>query len=156
MPSSTNVVVVSGHMTRDPELKQLPSGSSVCQIRLAVNDRVKRGDDWMDVAYYFDVTVWGKQGENIAKYLGKGSGIVVTGKLRWREWDAQDGSKRQAVDIEARDVQWMPKGDGGGERSGGGGGGSSSSATPPPSSASIGDDDDIPFAFLDTFDLDLL
>lgn len=151
MAASTNVVVVSGHMTRDPELKHLPSGTAVCQIRLAVNDRVKRGDDWQDVAYYFDVTVWGKQGENIAQYLSKGSGIVVTGKLRWREWEAQDGTKRQAVDINAREVIFMPKG-GGRDDSGGGGGGSGSYGTPPAAPGTgtgfgvpSSDDDDIPF-----------
>lgn len=137
-----NVVVVSGNLTKDPELRSLPSGASVCQLRLAVNDRIKRNDEWQDVAYYFDVTVWGKSGENIAKYLSRGSGIVVHGKLRWREWDAQDGTKRQAVDIEARDVKWMPKGEGGG---GGRGGGSSSAGPSSPPPGMSDDDDGIPF-----------
>lgn len=135
-----NVVVVSGNLTRDPELKNLPSGSSVCQLRIAVNDRVKKQDQWQDAVYYFDVTVWGKSGENIAKYLSKGSGITVQGKLKWREWEAQDGTKRQAVDIEAREVRWDPKGDG--SRGGGGGGSSSGGSAPTPATQ---DDDDIPF-----------
>lgn len=143
--ASLNNVCVSGNLTRDPELRQLPSGTSVCQLRLAVNDRFKDKDGtWQDRAFYFDVTVWAGQGENAAKYLSKGSGVIIQGTLRWREWETDDGTKRQAVDINAREVIFMPKG-GGSSDGGGGGGGGSSSGGSQPRSAPIGDDDDIPF-----------
>ena len=93
--ANVNRVVVSGNLTRDPELRQLPGGSSVCKLRIAVNTRKKDRDtnQWNDVPNYFDVTVWGAQGENVAKYLQKGSPLLIDGRLEWREWQAQDGSE---------------------------------------------------------------
>ncbi len=72
-----------------------------------MNDRVKRGEEWTDAAYYFDVTVWGRTAENCAQYLAKGRPVGVQGKLTWREWDAQDGSKRQSVEVVADNVQFL-------------------------------------------------
>ena len=147
--ANINRVVISGNLTKDPELRQLPSGNSVCKLRMAVNTRVKDRDSgqWTDRPNYFDVTVWGGQGESVAKYLSRGSGLLVDGRLEWREWDAQDGTKRQAVEIIAENTQFM-----GGREGGGGGGGERSAdefapagSAPMPTSASIADDDDIPF-----------
>jgi single-strand DNA-binding protein len=147
--ANINRVVIAGNLTRDPELRQLASGNSVCKLRVAVNTRVKDRDSgqWSDRPNYFDVTVWGAQGESVARYLGKGSGILVDGRLEWREYDAQDGSKRQAVEIIAENTQFI------GPRDGGGGGGGferggddftpAPSRTPQPVPAA--DDDDIPF-----------
>lgn len=141
--ANMNVVVLSGNLTRDPELKALPSGNSVTNLRLAVNDRFKdRDGEWKDRPFYFNITVWGKMGENVAKYLGKGDGLVIQGKLEWREWEGTDGSKRQAVDVVAREVQFMPKGGGGGN---GGGGSRSTAGEPPMPRSAPADDDDIPF-----------
>lgn len=120
MPASMNVVAVIGNLTRDPELRHTGSGYSVASMRIAVNDRKKINGEWDDVAYYFDVTVWGNQGEACCQYLTKGSKVGVQGKLLWREWDAQDGTKRQAVEIEAASVQFLNTRD----RDGGGGGSS--------------------------------
>ena len=146
MASSLNRVTISGNLTKDPELRQLPSGSSVCQLRVAVNSRFKGQDgQWQDRAFYFDVSVWGAQGENAAKYLERGSGVIVDGELRWREWEAQDGSKRQAVDISAQNLVWMPRGDGGGGGSRRRPATSSAGGDSAPSSRPIDDDDDIPF-----------
>ena len=72
-----------------------------------MNSRRKEGDQWVDKPNYFDVTVWGAQGENCAQYLTKGRPVAVDGRLNWREWDAQDGSKRQSVDIIADSVQFL-------------------------------------------------
>ena len=148
--ANINRVVVSGNLTRDPELRQLAGGNSVCKLRIAVNTRKKDRDtnQWSDHPNYFDVTVWGGQGENVAKYLQRGSGLIVDGRLEWREWDAQDGTKRQAVEIIAENTQFM-----GGREGGGGGGGAARPAgdfapagsAPMPTSAPIADDDDIPF-----------
>ncbi len=107
MPQNINSVVLVGNLTKDPELRHTPSGTAVTTLRVAVNDRVKRGEEWTDAAYYFDVTVWGRTAENCAQYLAKGRPVGVQGKLTWREWDAQDGTKRQAVEIIADNVQFL-------------------------------------------------
>ena len=111
--TNINRVVVSGNLTRDPELRSTPGGTSVCSLRIAVNSR--RKDDsgqWVDKPNYFDVTVWGAQGENCAQYLAKGRPVAVDGRLDWREWEAKDGSKRQSVDIIADSVQFLGSRDG--------------------------------------------
>ena len=113
MPQNVNVVALVGNLTRDPELRHTPSGTAVTTLRLAVNDRVKRGEEWVDAAYYFDVTVWGRTAENCAQYLAKGRPIAVQGKLTWREWDAQDGTKRQSVEVVADNVQFLSGREGG-------------------------------------------
>ena len=86
--SNINRVVLTGNLTRDPELRSLPSGMSVCSLRLAVNTRRKDASgDWEDKPNYFDVTVWGAQGENCAQYLSKGRPVALDGRLEWREWE---------------------------------------------------------------------
>jgi single-strand DNA-binding protein len=109
--ASTNInsVVVTGNLTRDPELRSLNSGTSVCKLRVAVNSRRKDANgEWVDKPNYFDVTVWGAQGENCATYLSKGRPVAIQGRLEWREWEASDGSgKRQAVEIIADSVQFL-------------------------------------------------
>jgi single-strand DNA-binding protein len=145
MAQNINSVVLVGNLTKDPELRHTPSGTAVTTLRVAVNDRVKRGEEWTDAAYYFDVTVWGRTAENCAQYLAKGRPVGVQGKLTWREWDAQDGTKRQAVEIVADNIQFL-----GGRDGGGGDGGQQfvpqGAATPTsddfPAAAA---DDDIPF-----------
>jgi single-strand DNA-binding protein len=123
--SNINVVVITGNLTRDPELRSLPSGSSVCSLRVACNTRRKDGasGEWVDKPNYFDVTVWGAQGENCARYLTKGRPVAINGRLEWREWEAQDGNKRQAVEIIAESVQFLGGRDDAGPGNGGGGGG---------------------------------
>ena len=122
--SNINVVAITGNLTKDPELRSTPSGTSVCKLRVAVNSRRKDGQsgEWVDKPNYFDVTVWGAQGENCANYLSKGRPVAVEGRLDWREWEAQDGSKRQAVEIIANSVQFLGSRDGQRGRNGGGNG----------------------------------
>jgi single-strand DNA-binding protein len=112
--TNINRVVITGNLTRDPELRSTPGGTSVCSLRVAVNSRRKESESgqWVDKPNYFDVTVWGAQGENCAQYLSKGRPVAVDGRLNWREWEAQDGSKRQAVDIIADSVQFLGSRDG--------------------------------------------
>ena len=106
--AAINRVVLVGNLTRDPELRHTPSGTAVCNLRLAVNTRRKdETGQWVDKPNYFDVTVWGNQGESCAQYLAKGRPVGVDGRLDWREWDAQDGTKRQAVEIIADSVQFL-------------------------------------------------
>ena len=108
MAASINRVVLVGNLTRDPELRHTPSGTPVCSLRLAVNTRRKdESGQWTDKPNYFDITVWGQQGENCAQYLAKGRPVAIDGRLEWREWEAQDGAKREAVEIVADSVQFL-------------------------------------------------
>jgi single-strand DNA-binding protein len=107
--TNLNRVIITGNLTRDPELRSLPSGTSVCSLRVAVNTRRKDQStgEWVDKPNYFDVTVWGMQGENCAQYLSKGRPLAVDGRLEWREWEDKQGNKRQSVDIIADSVQFL-------------------------------------------------
>jgi single-strand DNA-binding protein len=156
--SNVNVVVVTGNLTRDPELRHLGSGTAVCKLRVAVNSRRKdQSGNWVDKPNYFDVTVWGAQGENCANYLSKGRPVAVEGRLDWREWEDQGGNKRQSVEIIANTVQFLGSRDGsggGGNGNGGGGGFSPPQSDVPadtgdfetaPSGGGSAPEDDIPF-----------
>jgi single-strand DNA-binding protein len=107
--TNINRVVMTGNLTRDPELRSLPSGMSVCSLRIASNTRRKNNStgEWEDKPNFFDVTVWGAQGENCARYLSKGRPIALDGRLEWREWDDKEGNKRQSIDIIADSVQFL-------------------------------------------------
>ena len=114
MAANINRVVLVGNLTRDPELRHTPSGMAVCSLRLAVNSRRKdETGQWTEKPNYFSITVWGQQGENCAQYLSKGRPIAVDGRLEWREWQDQNGNKRQAVDIIAESVQFLGSREGG-------------------------------------------
>jgi len=159
--SNVNVVVITGNLTQDPELRHLGSGTAVCEMRVAVNSRRKEGNEWVDKANYFNVVVWGAQGENCAQYLSRGRPVAIEGRLDWREWEAKDGSgKRQAVQIVANTVQFLGSRDGSGGGGGGNGNGGGGGGFSPPQSdvpADMGDfetapaggggasEDDIPF-----------
>src|SRR3712207_5557335 len=118
--TNINRVVMTGNLTRDPELRTTPSGTSVCSMRIACNTRRRDASgEWVDKPNYIDVTVWGAQGENCATYLQKGRPVAVDGRLEWREWEDQQGNKRQAVDIIADSVQFLGSREG--SENGGGG-----------------------------------
>jgi single-strand DNA-binding protein len=155
--TNINRVVMTGNLTRDPELRSLPSGMSVCSLRIACNTRRKdnASGEWVDKPNYFDVTVWGAQGENCARFLAKGRPVAIDGRLEWREWQDKEGNTRQSIDIIADAVQFL-----GGREEGAGGGGASSAGFTPRSdvpvddrdfqpagaaSSQAGSDDDIPF-----------
>ncbi len=152
--SNINRVIITGNLTRDPELRSLPSGGSVCSLRVACNGRRRNPStqEWEDQPNYFDITVWGAQGENCSRFLTKGRGVAVDGRLQWREWTTQEGQKRQAVDIVADSVQFL-----GGRDDAGSGNGFSSGARAAESDVPIdtgdfertpvgaGADEDIPF-----------
>jgi single-strand DNA-binding protein len=142
-----NHVSLIGNLTRDPELRHTPGGSAVCNMRIAVNDRRKENNEWTDVPYYFDVTVWGNQGESCAQFLSKGKKVGISGKLTWREWNANDGTKRQSVEITAFQVDFLtPRGDsGGGSQAGAFVPAAASADYSPQADSSFGADDDIPF-----------
>ena len=120
--SNINRVVLTGRLTRDPELRTLPSGMSVCSLRVAFSTRKKdpQTGDWGEKSNFVDVTVWGRQGENVAQYMQKGRQIALDGRLEWREWDDQNGQKRQTIEIIADNVEFIGGRD---DAQGGGGGG---------------------------------
>jgi len=154
--TNINRVIVTGNLTRDPELRTIPStGNSVCSLRVACNtSRKDASGQWVEKPNYFDVTVWGAQGENCAQYLSKGRPVAIDGRLDWREWDDKEGNKRQSVDIVADRVQFL-----GGRADGENGGGRFTPQSDVPadtadfdrapaaasSGSSSGSDDDIPF-----------
>ena len=106
--TNINRVVITGNLTRDPELRSTQSGLSVCSMRIASNTRRKGADgNWEDKPNYFDITVWGAQGENCERFLNKGRPICVDGRLEWREFTDKDGNKRQAIEIVADSVQFL-------------------------------------------------
>ena len=117
MAGDINRVTIVGRLTRDPELKHLPSGTPVLEMGVAVNGR--RQDEtgqWVDKPNFFDVKVFGNQADTLARNLAKGRPVAVDGRLDWREWEAQDGTKRQAVEIIADTVQFLGgRGDGDGQ-----------------------------------------
>ena len=153
--TNINRVVLTGNLTRDPELRSTQSGMSVCSLRIASNTRRKNqsSGEWEDKPNFFDVTVWGAQGENCARFLAKGRPVALDGRLEWREWEGQDGNKRQNVEIVADSVQFL----GSRDDTGGGGGGFTPRSDVPvddrdfqPAGARSGNgaaaaDDDIPF-----------
>ena len=149
--TNINRVVLTGNLTRDPELRSLPSGMSVCSLRVACNTRRKNNatGEWEDKPNFFDVTVWGAQGENCARFLAKGRPVALDGRLEWREWQDREGNNRQSIEIVADAVQFL-----GGRDDAGGGGFTPRSDVPvderdfqPAAGASrtAAGDDDIPF-----------
>ena len=116
-----NRVILTGNLTKDPDLRATNSGMNVCSLRLAVNSRRKDGatGQWVEEPNYFDVTVFGAQGENCARFLTKGRPVAVDGRLKWREYTDGQGNQRQAVEIIADAVQFL----GGRDEGQGGGGG---------------------------------
>jgi single-strand DNA-binding protein len=146
-----NLVVEAGNLTRDPELKFTNNGIPVCNFGIAVN-RVRSQNDEVD---FFDVSAWRELGETIANYKKKGDPILIKGRLQFRSWEAQDGSKRNKVDIVAEEVQFLSRGQGEESENGASGGGQkaaeasggSGSGTNDPNAAGVDEDgfDDIPF-----------
>lgn len=101
-----NKIFLIGNLTRDPEMRTTPNGFSVCSFGLAVNRRRKvEGQPDVD---FFNITAWRQLGENCARYLQKGRKVCVVGALQIRTYDAQDGTKRTVVDVEADDVEFLP------------------------------------------------
>jgi len=120
--ASFNRVVLVGNLTRDPELRYIPSGTAVSDIGLAVNDRVKRGDQWVDETTFVDITLWGRTAEIANEYLSKGSPVLIEGRLKLDRWE-KDGQKHSKLKVIGERLQMLGGRDGGGSGGGGGGGG---------------------------------
>jgi len=140
MARSVNQVILMGNLTRDPELRQTPTGQSVCSFSLALNRAYQdKGGQWQEATDYIDCVAWGPLAERVAQYLNKGRRALVQGRLQSRSWE-QDGQKRSKVEVLANDVTFVDsRGEGGGNsggyaesgpsNSGSGGSGSSSSSS---------------------------
>ncbi len=114
--ASFNRVILVGNLTRDPELRYIPSGTAVSEIGLAVNDRVKKGDQWVDETTFVDITLWGRTAEVANEYLSKGSNILIEGRLKLDSWE-KDGQKRSKLRVVADKMQMLgSRGEGGGSR----------------------------------------
>lgn len=164
MAENINRVTITGNLTADPDLRQTTGGTPVCSLRVAVNGRRKdQSGQWVDKPNYFNVVVWGAQGQNCANYLSKGRPVAVDGRLDWREWQDKEGNNRQTIEIVADTVQFLGSRDGSapggynggnGQNQGGqaqGGGFTPSSDVPTdtgdfaPTGGGNAPDDDIPF-----------
>jgi single-strand DNA-binding protein len=114
MARSFNQVILMGNLTRDPELKAIPSGQSVCQFSLALNRSYKDSSgEWKEATDYIDVVAWGPLAERVAQYCQKGKQVLVNGRIQSRSWE-QDGQKRSKVEVLAQDVTFLGGGAGGG------------------------------------------
>jgi len=151
--ASFNRVILVGNLTRDPELRYIPSGTAVSDIGLAVNDRVKRGDQWVEEPVFVDITLWGRTAEIANEYLSKGSPVLVEGRLKLDRWE-KDGQKHSKLKVIGERLQMLGAREAG---RGGGGGGRSSRGGPAGDESSYDDseqytpaggpppNDDIPF-----------
>jgi len=145
--ANINRVVMTARLTKDPELRSLRSGTSVCELRVACNTPRKNSTtgEWEDRPNFFDVKAWGGQGENAARYLARGRAVAIDGRLQWREWETQEGAKRQAVEIIAESIQFLGSRD---QTAAADGGDLPADADFQPAEAPAGagaGDDDIPF-----------
>ena len=110
--ASFNRVILVGNLTRDPELRYIPSGTAVSEIGLAVNDRVKRNDQWVDEATFVDVTLWGRTAEIANEYLSKGSPVLIEGRLKLDRWE-KEGQKHSKLRVVGERLQMLGGRDGG-------------------------------------------
>lgn len=159
--ASFNKIIIVGNLGRDPELRYTPQGTAVCQFSVATNERRRdKSGEQQDITTWFRVTAWGKQAENVSKYLSKGRRVYVEGRLHMEEWTDREGKVRQTLEVNASDVQFLDSasdmegipvrqqsggGGGGGGSQGGGGGSRGGGGGRPPSDGGDIEDDEIPF-----------
>lgn len=106
MAQDTNATIITGRLTKDPELKSTNSGTYFCRFSVANNYSVKQGDQWVEKANFFDVVAWGKQAETIHKYVQKGQKLLIEGALRWSSWE-HEGKKHSKVEILLERFEFM-------------------------------------------------
>ena len=108
--SDTNVIVMTGNLTRKPEIRYTPKGTGIADFGLASNRRYRQGDDVQEEVCFIDVTVFGSTAEAVVKHLDKGRKVVVEGRLRFHSWETELGQKRSKVDVVAERVNFLPQG----------------------------------------------
>ena len=111
---SINRVNITGNLGKDPELRTTSGGTSVLQLFVAVNDRVKdkQTGDWGDYANWVNCTLFGKRAESVSRFLSKGSKVAIEGKLRWSQWE-KDGQKRSKIEVIVDEIEFLSRSDGG-------------------------------------------
>ena len=134
--SDTNVVILMGNLTREPELRYTPKGVAVANVGLASNRKYRQGDEIKDEACFVDVTVFGSTAEAVAKHLDKGRKVLVEGRLRYHTWETEGGQRRSKVDVIAERVKFLSSAN----KNGNGDDNDAGDGTIPPP-----DDQDIPF-----------
>lgn len=104
-----NKVILIGNLTRDPELRYTPQGTSVCNFGLAVNRKYKQGEEMKEEVTFINIVVFGRQADTCGQYLNKGSGVLVEGRLQERRWETEDGQKRSKHEVVAQNIRFMGK-----------------------------------------------
>ena len=105
---SFNKIIIVGNLGRDPELRYTPQGNAVCSFSMATNEKRKdKSGESQDVTTWFKVTLWGKQAEVASQYLTKGKPVYIEGRLRMEEWTDREGNKRQSLEVNATDMQFI-------------------------------------------------
>lgn len=109
-----NKVILMGNLTRDPEVRYTPQGTSVCNFGIAVNRKYKQGDEMKEEVTFINIVVFGKQADSCGKYLSKGNPVLVEGRLQEQRWETEDGQKRSKHEVVAQQVRFLSKKDSGG------------------------------------------
>jgi single-strand DNA-binding protein len=110
--ASLNSVILLGNLTRDPELRTTPQGTSVASFGLAVNRRYRQGEEQREEVCFVDIVCFGRQAETATEYLSKGNLALIEGRLQWRSWETPDGQKRSKHEVIANNIQFMPRSSG--------------------------------------------
>ena len=108
--SDSNIVVLTGNLTRRPELRYTPQGTGIADFGLASNRRYKVGDELQEETCFIEVTVFGSTAVAVASHLDKGRKVLVEGRLRWRQWETETGGKRSKLEVVAERVNFLPQG----------------------------------------------
>lgn len=139
---SINKVLITGNLTRDPELRETPSGFQVLNFGVAVNDRKKNQStgQWEDYANFVDCTMFGNRAASVSRFLAKGSKVAIEGKLRWSQWETQDGGKRSKLEVVVDELEFMSRNENGSQGQEYGRG-----EVAQPAMEAVGYDDEIPF-----------
>jgi len=110
-----NKVILIGNLTRDPELRYTPQGTSVCNFGIAVNRKYKQGDDVKEEVTFINIVSFGKQADTCGQYLNKGNSVLIEGRLQERRWEDDDGKKRSKHEVVAQNVRFLSRKQGGGD-----------------------------------------
>ena len=116
---SINRVMITGNLTRDPEVRSTQTGMAIMRLGVAVNDRRKNNQtgEWEDVPNFIDCVMFGTRAENVSRYLRKGSKVAIEGKLRWSSWEDKQGGKRSKIEVIVDDLEFMSRDGGDGKQS---------------------------------------
>ena len=104
-----NKVILIGNLTRDPEMRYTPQGTSVCNFGIAVNRKYKQGEEMKEEVTFINIVVFGKQADTCGQYLNKGSAVLIEGRLQERRWETEDGQKRSRHEVVAQSIRFLSR-----------------------------------------------